>query len=115
MRFVNLFYDDFFESNIFDDFNILNNAYMFLILLSMIIYNTYADYYLKGVTLGKKIVGISLSKEGGTSDFKFVFAHSCTKVAVSVIWPITLILYLRTGKMPYDKWLEIDIVKTHLI
>lgn len=78
-------------------------------IVSLIIYNIYADHYLKDVTLRKKIVGIRLSKEDGTSDFKFVLAYFYIKVAVSVLWSLTRFLYLLPEKC------LVKIAKTHVI
>lgn len=89
---------------------IILNIIMILPLPVMIIYYICADYYLKGTTLGKKIVGIRIRQNGAVPNLEFALKHSCVKVLLTIMGPIMTILYLNIGKMPYDQWLEINII-----
>lgn len=98
------------QGDLVDGLKIMLNTIMILPLPVMIIYYVCADYYLKGTTLGKKIVGIRIRRNGIVPNLEFALKHSCIKVFLTIMWPVMTILYLTIGKLPYDQWLGINII-----
>ncbi len=59
-----------------------------------------------GIDVGKKITKIEIASR---LTVKIAFWHSFLKCCCSMVWPITLCVYMLTKRMPYDKWLGISI------
>ena len=59
---------------------------------------------------GKLIFQIELNSKGKGLDLKKAAVHSAAKTLFMVLWPVTLVYYSIKRKMPYDNWLNIQIM-----
>lgn len=59
---------------------------------------------------GKLIFQIELISKGKGLDLKKAAVHSAAKTLFMVLWPVTLVYYSIKRKMPYDNWLNIQIM-----
>lgn len=58
--------------------------------------------------VGKRVTKIRILMRNDQRKRILVF-HSLLKLLCSMIWPISLVFYAATGKMPYDRWLGITV------
>lgn len=65
------------------------------------------DYFGKGRSLGKRLVGIQLIKNDKKFSFLVCLMHSFLKTISCVIYPVSLIYFVIKGKMFYDDWLNL--------
>ncbi len=73
-----------------------------------------ADYKFKGMTLGKRLLGLRLNWDQGEGNAKLAisFLHIVFKWLLVIVWPLTLIIYLCLGgRMPYDRRLRLSYVQ----
>lgn len=60
------------------------------------------DFFLKGSSIGKKIVGLK-TKVKDKNILRFSLIHSFLKLLFGCIWPISLVIFLINHcRMPYD-------------
>lgn len=75
-----------------------------------VLYNYIVDVKFNGVSIGKKIVGVrSVVPENKRSIYNKV--HGILRYFFFAVGPITLIYYLITKRVPYDRWFDIKIQK----
>ncbi|MDD6174306.1 MAG: RDD family protein [Firmicutes bacterium] len=93
----------------------LNTLPFFLPSLALFIflwlYQLICDCLFRGVTLGKKLLGIRITYRGtvGNLPVSIAFLHSLCKSILFCIWPVTLIVFLCSHySMPYDRPLKLQ-------
>lgn len=102
------------NNDFFDELSLAFDIWLFFMIIVMFMYYACSDYFFKGVTIGKKITGLRIFRNEKKSDIQFSFFHAGIKIIASLIWPVTLIYYMRTQNMFYDKWLNIKTFEMHL-
>ncbi len=75
-----------------------------------VLYNYIVDVKFNGLSIGKKIVGVrSVVPENRRKLYNRV--HGILRYLFFAIGPITLIYYLITKRVPYDRWFDTKIQK----
>lgn len=72
-------------------------------------YFFWTDYFFKGRTLGKKLVGIQIVCGSGQITLQWAIAHSILKIFAGCFWPISAIYFLCNEIMFYDNWLNLKV------
>ena len=88
-------------------------AYGALILVC-VAYIFCCDYLFDGITVGKKISGLTVEFTGQISRIRFALFHTLCKCIAMPFYMISLLVFVCCGgKMPYDRWLKMRIVEKH--
>ena len=78
------------------------------------LYNYIVDVKFNGLSIGKKIVGVrSVVPENRRKLYNRV--HGILRYLFFAIGPITLIYYLITKRVPYDRWFDTKIQKRKVV
>ena len=90
------------------DFLLAPQAAMAAFLLVCLLYYLWANKKMRGITVGKKITGITVEEIWIGKGW--VVCHIILREIAILFYPITLIYFLFFGKMPYDKILGLRVM-----
>lgn len=76
----------------------------------MWLYFFISDYFFSGGSIGKKVIGIKLVCERQKLSLSIALKHSVVKVIACCLWPVTAVYYMFTRRLPYDRWLKLEVV-----
>lgn len=99
------------EVALFMDINIQQNFLTKFILIVCMGYVFFCDYFLKGMTLGKRLTNTKVYFLESPPDYlEFAFIHGLCRVLLFIAGPIGMIVYSwGNGKMPYEEWVHVEI------
>ena len=96
----------------FEHEKMIFKIWFILIIVIGFLYYWFSDFYLKGSSLGKRIVGVQTKQAGKDPSLSFSFIHASIKFFAAMCYVISLAYFLFTGRMFYDKWLHITVHKS---
>lgn len=85
---------------------------IFFLIVGVIVwlYFFISDYFFSGGSIGKKLLGIKLVCERQGLLLPIALKHSVAKTIACCVCPVTAVYYLFTRRLPYDRWLKLEII-----